>query len=188
MVAHQAINHNKILTMKKLFCISLILSFALSAHNQTFITRNGNVSFYSHTPVEDIKADNNEAVSVLNASTGDIEFKIAIKSFHFSKTAMEEHFNDDDYMGSEKFPKADFKGKINNISSINFLKDGTYNVSINGTLTIKDVTKPVSSQGTITVKTELLLLQQVLVFSVKIITLLENHSFRKKLQKKFKSM
>ena len=88
----------------------------------------------------------------MNLSTGDIEFKIAIKSFHFPKTAMEEHFNDDNYMASEKFPKAGFKGKITNISSVNFSKDGTYNVSVNGNLTIKDVTKPVIAQGTIIIK------------------------------------
>jgi polyisoprenoid-binding protein YceI len=137
--------------MKKVFCISLLLIVALTAYNQIFITRNGNVSFYSHTPLEDIKAENNEAVSVLNAGTGDIEFKIAIKSFHFPKTAMEEHFNDD-YMAFGKFAKADFKEKITNISSANFLKEGIYNVSVSGNLTIKDVTKPVSSNGTITVK------------------------------------
>lgn len=138
--------------MKKTFCISLLLIFASSAYNQIFITRNGNISFFSHTPLEDIKAENNEAISVLNAGTGDVEFKIAIKSFHFPKAAMEEHFNDDDYMASDKFPKADFKGKITNISSVNFSKDGTYDVSVTGNLTVKDVTKPVSADGTITVK------------------------------------
>jgi len=138
--------------MKKLIFISFILISAVSAYNQTYITRNGNVSFYSRTPVENIKAENNEAVSVLNAATGEIEFKIAIKSFHFPKTAMEEHFNDDDYMASAKFPKADFKGKIASISSVNLSKDGTYNILANGNLTIKDVTKSVSAQATINVK------------------------------------
>src|SRR4030095_12312503 len=114
-----------------------IFCFASAAFNQNYITRNGNVSFYSHTPLEDIKAQNNEAVSVLNPASGDIEFKVAIKSFHFPKTAMEEHFNDDDYMASEKYPKAGFKGKIPNISSVNFSKDGVYNVSVAGDLTIK---------------------------------------------------
>ena len=93
-------------------------------YTQTYITRNGNISFSSHTALEDIKAENNEAVSVLNTATGDLEFKVAVKSFHFQKTAMEDHFNDDDYMASEKYPKAGFKGKITNISSVNFSKDG----------------------------------------------------------------
>src|ERR1700739_1905616 len=117
---------------KSLAAFVLLFLFHVITFSQNYITRNGNVSFYSHTPLEDIKAQNNEAVSVLNASTGDIEFKVAIKSFHFAKTAMEDHFNDDDYMASEKYPKAGFKGKIDNISAVDFSKDGTYNVSVTG--------------------------------------------------------
>jgi len=139
--------------MKKFLALSLfVFCFASAAFNQNYITRNGNISFYSHTSLEDIKAQNNEAVSVLNAGTGDLEFKVAVKSFHFAKTAMEEHFNKDDYMASEKYPKAGFKGKISDIAAVNFSKDGSYPVTVSGDLTIRDVTKPVTAKGTITVK------------------------------------
>lgn len=138
--------------MKRIIIIFLITCFCVNAFSQTYLTRNGNISFYSHTPLEDVKAQNNEAVSVLNAATGDIEFKVAIQSFHFVKTAMEEHFNSNDYMASEKYPKAGFKGKISNINAVDFLKDGIYQVSVSGDLTIRDVTKPVTATGTITVK------------------------------------
>ena len=138
--------------MRRIIVFAIILFSGLTSFSQTYVTRNGNVSFYSHTPLEDIKAQNNEAVSVLNAATGDIEFKIAIKSFHFQKMAMEEHFNNDDYMASGKYPKAGFKGKIANISSVNFSKDGSYNVTVSGDLTIRDVTKTVNSTGVITIK------------------------------------
>jgi polyisoprenoid-binding protein YceI len=57
-----------------------------------------------------------------------------------------------DYMASEKYQKAGFKGKILKISSVNFSKDGIYNVSVNGDLTIKDVTTPATAQGTICLK------------------------------------
>ncbi|MBV9962425.1 MAG: YceI family protein [Parafilimonas sp.] len=138
--------------MKKFLVAVAILFFSYATtFGQNYITRNGNVSFYSHTPLEDIKAQNNEAVSVLNASTGDLEFKVAIKSFHFAKTAMEDHFNNDDYMASEKYPKAGFKGKIENVSAVNFSKDGTYNISVSGDLTIKNVTKSIKAAGTVKV-------------------------------------
>lgn len=134
---------------------NIILIFALcscvSVRAQDFLTRNANVSFFSHTAVEDIKAENNEAVSILNSSTGTIEFKIAVKSFHFAKQAMEDHFNNSDYMDSEKFPKASFSGKISNIADVNFTKDGTYNVTVNGNITIRDVTKAIDAKGTITI-------------------------------------
>jgi len=138
--------------MKKVIAAGLLVCFMSPANAQMYLTRNGSISFSSHTPLEEIKAQNNEAVSVLNSATGDIEFKIAVKGFHFPKTAMEEHFNNDDYMASAKYPKAGFKGKIANISSVNFSKDGVYTVSVNGDLNIKDVTKPATAQGTISVR------------------------------------
>ena len=133
--------------------ISLFICLLLASYvnAQDYLTRNGNVSFYSHTPVEDIRAANNEVVSLLNTSTGAFEFKVAIKSFHFQKQSMEDHFNNSDYMDSEKYPKASFSGKITNLSAVNFTKDGTYTVTVDGNLTIKDVTKPVSAKGTITI-------------------------------------
>jgi polyisoprenoid-binding protein YceI len=133
-----------------LLIIGLLISVCVNA--QDYITRNGNISFYSHTPLEDINAQNNEVASTLNSSTGAFEFKAAIKSFHFRKTAMEQHFGDEDYMYAEKYPKASFSGKITNLSAVNFGKDGSYNVTVQGNLTIRDVTKPVTIQGVITVK------------------------------------
>jgi polyisoprenoid-binding protein YceI len=139
--------------MKKITALTcFVFSFWLTAFNQTYLTRNGNISFYSHTPLEDIKAQNNEAVSVLNAATGTIQFKVAVKSFHFAKTAMEEHFNTDDYMASSKYPKAGFDGKVDNIAAVDFSKDGSYAVTVSGNLTIRDVTKPVTAKGTIVIK------------------------------------
>ncbi len=139
--------------MKKIIITSVVIFFFyLTTFSQVYITRNGNISIYSHTALEDIKAQNNEAVSVLNATTGTLEFKAAIKSFHFAKTSMEEHFNSDDYMASSKYPKAGFSGTISNISAVNFSKDGSYDVTVSGNLTVRDVTKPVTAKATIVIK------------------------------------
>jgi polyisoprenoid-binding protein YceI len=116
------------------------------------MTKNGYIGFYSHTPMEDIKADNNQAAGVLDVSTGDLVFQVLIKSFHFERALMEEHFNEN-YMESEKFPKAVFKGKITNLASVNFSKNGTYEAVVDGELTIRDVTKKLSTKGTIEVLT-----------------------------------
>jgi len=137
--------------MKKILLLCLLVAVVSASQAQTYITRNGLISLYSHTAAEDINAANNEVASVLNGATGDFDFKVAIKSFHFKKTAMEEHFNNPDYMDSEKFPKAGFKGKITNLSAVDFTKDGTYKVTVQGNLTIRDVAKPVTVEGTITV-------------------------------------
>ena len=137
--------------MKQLLLVIFFAGKAVLTHAQNYLTRNGQISFYSHTALEDIKADNNEVVSVINASTGVIEFKLAVRSFHFQKASMEDHFNESEYMNSDTYPKASFKGTITNISAVDFQKNGTYAVSVEGNLTIKDVTKPVKLQGTITI-------------------------------------
>jgi len=136
--------------MKHLYIVLIFISCALSASGQKFMTKNGYIGFYSHTPMEDIKADNNQAAGVLDVSTGDLVFQVLIKSFHFERALMEEHFNEN-YMESEKFPKAVFKGKITNLASVNFSKNGTYEAVVDGELTIRDVTKKISTKGTIEV-------------------------------------
>jgi polyisoprenoid-binding protein YceI len=112
------------------------------------MTKTGFIGFYSHTPIEDIKADNNQVASVLDISTGEIVFQVLIKSFHFQKTLMEEHFNEN-YMESEKFPKSTFSGKILNLSTVDFTKNGKYDVTVEGDLNIHNVTNKVTSKGVI---------------------------------------
>ena len=114
------------------------------------MTKNGYIGFFSHTPMEDIKGDNNQVAGVLDISTGEMVFQALIKSFHFDRALMEEHFNEN-YMESDKIPKSSFKGKITNLSSVNFSKNGTYDVTVEGDLTIHDVTNKISTKGTIEV-------------------------------------
>ena len=74
---------------------------------QFFQTSSAQISFFSKTPLEDSKAKSQEGISVLNSSTGEILFKINIRSFQFKKALMEEHLNEN-YMESEQHSKTDF--------------------------------------------------------------------------------
>jgi hypothetical protein len=114
------------------------------------MTKNGYIGFFSHTQMEDIKGDNNQVAGVLDISTGEMVFQALIKSFHFDRALMEEHFNEN-YMESDKIPKSTFKGKITNLSSVDFTKPGTYEVTVEGDLTIHDVTNKISTKGTLEV-------------------------------------
>jgi polyisoprenoid-binding protein YceI len=55
-------------------------------------------------------------------------------------------------MESDKFPKSTFKGKIKDLSKVDFNKDGEYAVTVAGSLTIKDKTNEIEVPGTIIVK------------------------------------
>ena len=48
----------------------------------------------------------------------------------------------------KKYPKAKLKAKITNIDEIDFAKDGTYNATVEGELTIKGITNKINEKGT----------------------------------------
>lgn len=139
--------------MKNTTLIFGMLFLCLNLGAQKYSSKNGFIGFYSHTAFEDVKADNNQINSILDANTGEIVFLLLNKSFHFDKALMEEHFNEN-YMESEKFPKSTFKGKIANISDVDFTKPGVYNVKVTGEMNMHGVTKVFSGDGSLEVLTE----------------------------------
>lgn len=134
--------------MKYLFGLICLLMLGTTLSAQKYYTRDGKVTFSSDAPMEKIEAVNQKVSSVLDTQTGDIEFAVLIKSFHFEKALMEEHFNEN-YMESTKYPKATFKGAVSNISSVDFTKSGKYPVTVSGDLTIHGETQSVEVQGTL---------------------------------------
>ncbi|MCX2573305.1 YceI family protein [Pedobacter sandarakinus] len=116
---------------------------------QNYISNNVKISFYSSTPIEDIKAASNKTSAVLIAQNGAFAFQVAIKSFEFEKKLMQEHFNEN-YMESDKFPYATFKGSLS--PNINWKEDGEYKSIAKGILTLHGVSKPRSIPTKVTVK------------------------------------
>ncbi|WP_276133529.1 YceI family protein [Polluticoccus soli] len=137
--------------MKKMMIVAVLVCSSTTLFAQKYMTRTGKASFFSATSLENIEAFNNEVAGIVDSKSGDVVFQVPIKSFKFEKALMQEHFNEN-YMESDKFPKAEFKGKIVDLSGVNFSKDGTYNVKTNGKLTIHGVTRDVSMPGTVVVK------------------------------------
>ncbi len=137
--------------MKKIIILLVIVTTVMGgAYAQKLLTRNGRVTFFSKSPLENIEANNNEVTSLLDIKKGELVFAALIKSFKFQKALMEEHFNEN-YMESNTFPKAIFKGSITNLSKVNFYKDGAYPVNVKGDLIIHGVKKNIEIPGTIKV-------------------------------------
>jgi polyisoprenoid-binding protein YceI len=127
----------------------LILATAAKAQDK-FYTKAGKIDFYSNAPLEDITAKNKSVVCLLDTKTGTVQFSVLIKGFEFENEEMQDHFNED-YMESDQFPKAEFKGQIINNPSINYAKPGTYPAQVKGKLTLHGVTKEVQTNGTVKV-------------------------------------
>ena len=63
---------------------------------------------------------------------------------------MQEHFNEN-YVESERFPKATFNGRIVNNSEVDYSADGVTEVRVEGDMTIHGKTVKISTVGTIEV-------------------------------------
>jgi hypothetical protein len=134
--------------MKKI--IFSIIVFVMSSNTifaqKVFETKSAIVQFISIDD-RDIDATNNEVTSKLEPN-GKITFNMLAKGFHFEMKKMEEHFNDD-YIESNKFPNVFFNGQITNFKSVNFSKNGSYPVTVAGTMQVHGVNKNIQTNGII---------------------------------------
>ena len=98
--------------MKKITLI-LFLSIANTVLSQEkFVTSNGIIRFEASVPFfEEVKAKNEEVLCILDPKTSTISCIAIMKRFRFKMNLMETHFNEN-YIESNRYPKAIFKGKI----------------------------------------------------------------------------
>jgi polyisoprenoid-binding protein YceI len=131
--------------VKRIILPSLFFLLSSAACCQTYMTRAGFIGFYSNTPLEDIKAENQQAYGVIDLSKKQLAFTVLIKGFTFKKELMQTHFNEN-YAESDKYPKASFTGTYSGeISRTGELT----NVQVAGTLTLHGVKKDIVVPATL---------------------------------------
>ncbi len=127
---------------KNLLLLAMLAASVVAIGQGKYISKNAFISFYSSTPMEDILGESNEAVTILNAETGEIAFQALMTTFHFKRALMEEHFNEN-YMESTKFPKAKFNGKIDKFDKA-MLSAPVADVKVTGILSVHGVEKTIT--------------------------------------------
>ena len=135
--------------MKRTFASIVVLIFCLQLSAQKYFTRTGHITFESKTDIEDIVAENRSSVSIINLEDGRVEFSVLIKGFVFEKALMQEHFNEN-YMESSKYPKAVFKGYIDDYAKGDFSASGEFTVTVSGKLTLHNVENDINATVKIT--------------------------------------
>ncbi len=138
--------------MKFFFALCFFIGVVGTAKAQVkYYTKSGKISFFSKSPLENIEAVNNKVISVWDVSTGKIEFAVLMKGFEFEKALMQEHFNEN-YVESDTYPKAIFKGTVENSGAVTSTVNNTTTLKVTGTLSMHGVTNPVAAKTLITVK------------------------------------
>ena len=135
---------------KHLIVTAMALCFSVVALSQKYSTKTGEVIFEASVPsFEEVKAKNTAVSAILNGETGDFAALVLVKGFRFKVALMEEHFNEN-YIESEKYPKATLKGSIKDFN-MQSLKEGAKDYTMQADLTLHGKTKslevPISMQA-----------------------------------------
>lgn len=134
---------------KTTLCLVLFLTTS-TLFSQKYFTKTGVVSFEASVPsFEEVKAKNKTTTAILNIETGEIAALCLIKGFRFKVALMEEHFNEN-YAESGRFPKATFKGAIENFS-FDELSDKAKIYTIKGDLSFHGKTVVINTDAKIAI-------------------------------------
>ena len=131
--------------MKKIAILLLAITYFGLAQAQNYKTSKGEIEFNASTPLEDIHAVNKVVNAILKPENGDFASVLLMKDFKFRRSLMQEHFNEN-YVESEKYPKAYFTGKIKGFDSES-LGSSPREFAVDGKLTIHGVTKTFSTKA-----------------------------------------
>lgn len=135
--------------MKKITFLILFFSTTIGYSQGLYKAVDGEISFFSETPMENIDAVNKDVKALINTKTGEVAFISTNVGFHFEKPLMEEHFNEN-YMESDKYKVSVFKGKIS--EQIDYTSNGMHKVTVKGTLNLHGVEQEREIAGEITIK------------------------------------
>ncbi|MBM3414666.1 MAG: YceI family protein [Bacteroidetes bacterium] len=139
--------------MKKTVLVLSLIVFTNVLFAQTKKTTSATVAFDATTALDALpKAENKTVIAEIDTQTGQIGFEAAVKNFTFPKPTIQEHFNEERWLNSNKYPAFTFMGKISEVTKYNFSNNGIYNVTVTGQLTIKDKTNNITTSATIEVK------------------------------------
>ena len=118
--------------------IAILFFASINLHAQKFLANNGQVTFFSDAPLENISAINNNVSAVFDTSTNDLVFQLKVSDFIFAKALMQEHFNEN-YLESDIYPNATFLGKVTENNNGRAIVKGdlkihgiTNNITVNG--------------------------------------------------------
>lgn len=129
----------------------LIIILLISIHSfaqDKYMTKTGKVDFEASVPsFEEVSAKNNSVTAIINVDNGEIAALAMVTAFRFKNALMEEHFNEN-YSESHNFPKATFRGTIQNFSLENLSATKSIH-KINGQLTFHGTTKEINCTASI---------------------------------------
>jgi len=141
----------------KYFLVKYLILFLFVSASSTYLQAqiysagDGHIWFFSQAPIENIEAHNHSVASALNTSNGILAFKVTMNRFEFEKNLMQKHFNEN-YLETEKYEYAVFKGQINDFNVSMLEGDSELNIVVSGSLTLHGITKNIEENAILIIK------------------------------------
>jgi hypothetical protein len=138
--------HQKGATLIIFFCCVLAIGFG---QQKIYLANAGEITFRSDAQQELIKASSNQLKGAIDIGNKSFTFKVRISTFSgFNSNLQQTHFNEN-YLQSERFPEASFKGKI--IEDVDWSVPGKITVRAKGILSIHGVDQERIIKGDVTI-------------------------------------
>ncbi|SHG75691.1 YceI family protein [Winogradskyella jejuensis] len=123
-------------------CFMAMLFITASVSAQKLIDKKGKITFEaSEETFEPVKASNSSVTAIVNTETNEIAALALMKGFRFKNSLMEEHFNEN-YIESETYPKAKFRGKLLDFEYSQLGNENT-SVVVEGKIELRGKEKPI---------------------------------------------
>jgi len=136
--------------MKHIILIFTIFVGLQQVNAQLLASRTAHINVESGNNIQDIEADNYQAVCKLNTETGQFQMQALLKSFEFKIGAINRLLNTRK-LDVTQHPKIKFDGKVTDVGQVDFNTPGIYKVEVVGTLFIWDEKRRTKYNATLTV-------------------------------------
>ena len=126
------------------FCLGVAV-FSSSYAQSKYLDKNGVLIFEASEKLfEEVKAVNKSVTAIYNDETNEIASLALMKGFHFKNSLMEEHFNEN-YIESNTYPKATFKGTLVNFNAAENFDADIIEVVVKGVLEVHGKQKEIET-------------------------------------------
>ncbi|MEL1252209.1 YceI family protein [Flavobacterium sp. DGU38] len=135
--------------MRKIIIMPMLLASFIVFSQEKIVTKSAAITFEASVPsFQPVAGTNSNVTFVFNPATGEVASLALMKGFQFEMALMEEHFNEN-YMETDKYPKAIFRGQIERFD-IKSLTEDYKDYIIKGKLELHGKSKDIKATAKIT--------------------------------------
>ncbi len=131
--------------------LAVFFLFPEKSDAQVYLNTEGYVEFISTAPLLEFKGTSENLAGMLNTETGEVDFYVDLASLDTGNRRRDRDMRQV-YLETDKFPFAEFSGKLN--APFDPEADGEQSVTVTGNFEMRDISREMTIAGTVEVLEE----------------------------------